>query len=469
LSTQRKNGSWPVALRQEGLIKFRPEKLNESETYCGTAECVRALLLGYKRFKKKEFKEAAFKGLEYLETSYPICYNGLRDTGINEAEAFSAISVIEAFLDIYELTKKKKYLDQALTYSYYTLTWFYLFDTDKLKLKFNFHPISESITPRLSPYETCLIISTYMRIYEKTRNYFWKKLSKIIYREVSKVITPNGGLCEGVFPKFFDGFHLLPMEQTFATTELAKASLNFFSKSREKEKTRKINSREIIFKRERDMLIIYHNEKEVLRFDVKNFKINFINNTRIEKYGFSLSFYNPYSFKNRAKLKLKKIFRGKYLKYFFCMSMINYLFKGVYAPQPLKQNKLCLFEKQPKKDYGIVKRNNSVYIFCKTDLHKIECLIKAEIKNKKLHIKFEPLLIRLLEHDLDCRKVLFPLIESKLKSENENYLFFDGFTLKYNSGKVIKEKSFVALDQTLTTNWTHGGIYKNNFELILDV
>ncbi len=464
LSTQKKNGSWPMAIHQEGFMRFRPENLSEHESYCGTAECIRALLQGYKRFKKDKFKEAALRGLKYLEASYPICYNGLRDIGINEAEAFSAISVIESFLDAYEITKTKKYLNQALIYSFYTLTWFYLFDTKKLRLKFNFHPISESITPRLSPYETCLIISTYMRLYKKTKKIFWKNLSKEIYKEVSKKITKNGGLCEGIFPRFFARFYSLPMEQTFATTELVNASSNFFKKTKKKAKKR--NSKNITFEREGKLLIIYHENKEILKFDAEKFKIISIKNSRFNKYGFSFSFYNPYSLKNKTKMKLKKIFRGKYLKYLFCARIVNYAIKGVYAPSPLN-HKFCLFEKQ-KTDYSITTREDSAHISCKTDLHEIECSIKAEEKNRKICISFEPLIVRVLEHDLDCKKVLFPIIGKKLKSKKENCLVFDDFILKYNSGELVKGNSFIALDQTLSTNWTHGGIYKDNFELIFN-
>lgn len=466
LSTQKKNGSWPIALHQEGLMRFRPEKLSQYETYGGTAECVRALLQGYKKFKTKKFKKAALDGLEYLESCYPICYNGLRDIGINEAEAFSAISVIESFLDAYELTKKKKYLNQALTYSFYTLTWLYLFDTKNLKLKFNFHPISESITPRLSPYETCLIVSTYMRLYKKTKKVFWKKLSKEIYKEVSNRITDNGGLCEGIFPRFFDEFYSLPMEQTFATTELANTSSNFFRKTKKKNNSREKRGKEISFRREGNLLIISHKEKEILRFDVEKFKIISLKDLKLKKYGFS--FYNSYSLKNKVKMKIKKSLRGKYGKYLFGVGKLNYLIKGVYGPTPQNENKLCLFEDQKKLDYNIITRKDSAHISCETDLHKIECSISAEIKDKKIHIKFEPLVIRVLDHEVDCKKVLFPVIGKELKKKKGNYLYFDDFILKYNSGKLVKEKSFVALDQTLTTNWTHGGLYKNNFEIILN-
>ena len=235
MSTQKKNGAWPMAIHQKGFLKFRPEKLHLYETYGGTAECVRTLFLGYKKFKDIKMKKAAQKGLDFLISSNPICYNGLRDIGINEPEAFSAIIIIDAFLDGYEITNDKKYLENAINYAYYTLTWFYLNNLEKDPFNFNFHPISYSITPRISPYENFWIVSRYIRLYNITKEIIWKKIAIQSYNSGTNWITENGGICEGVFPNLKNELNLLPMEQTFATIELMNASTNFFNKINFKE------------------------------------------------------------------------------------------------------------------------------------------------------------------------------------------------------------------------------------------
>jgi len=260
LSTQKKNGAWPMAIHQRGILKFRPEKLHLYDTHGGTAECVRALFLGYKNFKDIKMKKAAQKGLDFLISTNPICYNGLRDIGINEPEAFSAIIIIDAFLDAYEITSDKKYLENALNYAYYTLTWFYLNNFEQDPFKFNFHPISYSITPRISPYENFWIVSTYIRLYNITKEIIWKKIAVKSYNAGTIWITENGGICEGVFPNFKNELNLLPMEQTFATIELMNASTNFFNKINLKEYTNIFQDNEFKIEQDNEFKIEQDNE-----------------------------------------------------------------------------------------------------------------------------------------------------------------------------------------------------------------
>ena len=209
--------------------------------------------------------------MRYLESSNPICYNGLRDIGIYEAEAFSAISIIEAYLDAYELTNDNNYLENALYYAYYTLTWFYFYNLKNLKLSYNFHPISQSITPRLSPYENLLIISTYRRLADITKDKIWTQYADATYKETIKWISENGGLCEGIFPKFLTGLQPLPMEQTFATIELLSAASNYFHLKKRTYKKTTFIDRNIIYKKEGNIFIVKYNKKEILKFDVNKF------------------------------------------------------------------------------------------------------------------------------------------------------------------------------------------------------
>ena len=307
-----------MALHQKGLIRFRPEKLEEYESFNGTSESIRALLEGYKLFKDKTMKNAAFKGLKYLENKYPICYNGLRDIGINEAEAFSAVSIIDAFLDAYSLTKDKKFLDNAINYAYYTLTYLYMYNTRNLNLKYDFHPISYSITPRLSPYESMWTISTYTRLSKVIDDSLWYNISKMIYNETLRWRSKTGGLSEGVFPKHLDEFKPLPMEQTFATVELMQASTQFFSLEEKKDlskHTKKIIDPNINIEKKNNLINIYYKKNKMLTFDVKKWKIIFIKNSNLNRYGISLSFYNPYSIKSRFISKVKQVLRGKYGKF----------------------------------------------------------------------------------------------------------------------------------------------------------
>lgn len=472
MSTQKTNGSWPMALKQKGTIKFRPEKLSEYETHGGTAECASALLLGYKLFKQEEMKKKAIYALSYLESSLPICYNGLRDIGLNEPEAFSAINIINAFIDAYEIVGDKKYLSNAECYAYYILPWFHLFDTKGWHMKFDFHPISFSITPRLSPYETTWVISTFLRLAKYYNKFFWEKISKAAYKSVIKWISENGGLSEGVFPKDFTKMQTLPMEQTFATVELMHASYQFIEKKKSLqhkmfEKTSK-NKKTTILKTG-DFLEISNKKDIIVRLDLKKCKIVFIKGQNLNKYGISFSFYGPYLFKSKIKRRLKQFLRGEIGKYILSISDLKYFIKGVNSPKTLKKTKIDIFENHIKNYKIISLKKISTLIEFLSDLHKITFKISVFEEKDKVRIIINPIEIRTLKHDIDCYKVIFPLVGAKLKDHKTDKLFFENFVLKINIKSIIKTEKFTGVEQTLSTNWTHGGIYKGNFEIIVNL
>lgn len=471
LSTQNKNGSWPMALRQEGMMKFRPETLSTYETHGGTAECVRALIAGYKRFKDDQMKNAALKAVKYLDSKYPICYNGLRDIGINEPEAFSAVSIIDAYLDYYEFSHERKYLDSAIIYAYYTLTWIYFYETRNLKLKYNFHPISYSITPRLSPYESTWIVSTYLRLYNLTGNEKWEQIAKTLFKEATGWITENGGLCEGVFPSFLEELKRLPMEQTFATVELLQGASNFFKlqKENKKEEDSKIIDRKISVKKEQDVLVVFYEKEIVMKFDIKKCKVTFLRDVSLNNRGISFSFSHSYSIRNRLNRSVKKRIRGKYGKNLLGISEVKYFLKGVYGPREKQVVTIKTFENYKKIKADISIKNNSVQGYCKTDLHSIEYIINITKKDKKLCISFNPLVIKVLDHDIDEKQVLFPVVGASLVKRNNETLYFDGFSIVGDFRKVIEVDDVTVVDQTLATNWTHGGVYKGVFDILLEI
>ncbi len=467
LSTQKKNGAWPMAIRQTGLLKFRPEKLHLYETHGGTAESIRTLILGFKKYNDVNMKKSFQKGLDYLISSNPICYNGLRDIGINEPEAFSAIMIIDAFLDAYEITFEKKYLENAINYGYYTLTWFYLNPFENDLINFNFHPISYSITPRLSPYENFWIVSRYIRLYKFTKDIFWKKISLKCYNSGSKWITQNGGICEGVFPNFRNEYNLLPMEQTFATIELMNASTNFLKKINHIRKEKISSDSGFKIEKDNDIINLFYEKEKNLSFDYKNCKIIYLKDIKLNNIGISFSFFGPYLIRNVISRKIKKYIRGNIGKFILAFSMIKYFFYGVNNFHKYDKKNIYLFEKTRKKTYDVRINGNNIQGFCETDLHRIEYDIIFKKINKKIHIIFNPLIIRVLEHDLSCSRVIFPIIGDKIMKQKENELEFSGFILKGDFKNYIITDEFSGVDQTLMTNWTHGGLYKGNFEIIL--
>ena len=472
-STQKGNGSWPMAIRQEGFIRFRPEDLERFETHGGTAECVRALLLGYRRFGDGEMLERALRGLNYLDTEYPVCYHGLRDIGIREAEAFSAIAVMEAFMDAFEVLGKRDYLERALTYAYYALTWFYFYDTKQMELSFNFHPISESITPRISPYESLLLVSTYNRLSKLSGDPFWKDIAKILFVRTIRWTSENGGICEGIFPRFSNGLEPLPMEQTFATVELMNASTNFFrfqDKRDEHEKDIEEEDKDIEFViRDGKKLILLLRGREKLVFDVEKFRIEPIDGVQMSEHGIFFSFFDPYSLSSSIKRRIKRFLRGRYGKFLLGLSEVKSFIWGVREPRIVREPKVYPLEKVKKKRFSVeIEKNNTAKIYYQTSLHRIESRIRALRENGKIRVLFDPLIIKVLGHDLSCKKVLFPVIEGKPERVEGRKIVFKGFSVFASSGRVMITEGFTAVDQTLSTNWTHGGIYKGALGIEID-
>ncbi|MFO7677235.1 MAG: hypothetical protein R6V50_02460 [Thermoplasmatota archaeon] len=468
VSTQNSNGSWPMAIRQEGVIKFRSEDLSRYETQGGTAESVRALLLGYSRFSDEAMRKTAMNGLGFLEDKYPICYNGLRDIGINEPEAFSAVSVIDAFLDAYEHTHEKKYSDFAVLYALYALTWIYWYDTKNLKIKYNFHPISFSITPRLSPYESVWIVSTFLRLYKKTNQRIWKNMAEMLYKQAVQWISKTGGLCEGIFPKFLDGLYCLPMEQTFATVELLRASTHFFSFEKERVNAdKKPFIDKIKIEIDDDIVVVFYEDEEVFRFSAAECKIISLKGGMLNKYGICFSFPEVYSWENRVKMFIKKRLRGKYGKFILSLSDVKYFLRGVYGPQLGKKIKIESLGDHIKK-WDVTVDGSYISGWCKTSLHKLKYTISFTKKKSGLLISFYPLVVEVLDQDLPLAHVLFPVIGCELQRRNGNCLVFDDFFVSGDFKNVIVQDDVTAVDQSCATNWTHGGVFKGYFDIFLN-
>jgi hypothetical protein len=55
---------------------------------------------------------------------------------------------------------------------------------------------------------------------------------------------------------------------------------------------------------------------------------------------------------------------------------------------------------------------------------------------------------------------LFPVVGATLLKRENQRLVFEGFEISGDFNKVIEGRDFTAVDQTLVTNWTHGGVYK---------
>ena len=414
-------------------------------------------------------KSAALNGLKYLEDGFPICYNGLRDIGINEAEAFSAVSIIDAFLDGFELTKDKKFLKFANIYGLYILPWIYFYDTKNLKLKFGFHPISYSITPRISPYESVWVVSTYLRLYKLSKNKMWELLAKLVFNEALKWVSDHGGLCEGVFPYYLNELKPLPMEQTFATTELMNASLNFsdIKSARIKDGFASFDDK-FSFKDEGSFFRIFFDGVEIFRFNAIDCKIEFLKDVNLNDFGISFRFPDAYSMGSRFSRFFKSNLRRGRLKFILSVFEIKHFLWGMKAPKLKKCFNIASLGRYVK-DWGFSFNSGVVSGFWQSKLHRIEYTISFLKKGDEFYISFNPLFVKVLAYDLPIRSVFIPIIGSKYVKKDVDKLYFDGFVFMGSYGRVglIDDNTFV--DQMIKTNWTHGGIYKGGFDIVLSL
>jgi hypothetical protein len=306
-----------------------------------------------------------------------------------------------------------------------------------MNFKWNFHPISYSITPRLSPFEATRIVSTFKRLAGLTDDPFWDILADKSYQQVKQWITENGGLSEGVFP--INGtLRRLPMEQTFATVELMRSCLHYAQpKPDQKKKGNNKKKNKLKWKVQDKMLALYHQDEQIFSFDNQTWTVSFIKDASLNDTGITISLFNPYKTKNRAKSTLKQRIRGPAGKYLLGISELKYVTKGVFSPKPLIGIHLGLFCDIPKTHTSVTVDGNKAHCICETSLHRISATLTISQKNDDLIVHFSPVTIKVLFHDLNCSQVLFPLIGSELVEKKQDELIFKGFSIKNNFPKIL--------------------------------
>jgi len=469
ISTQQDDGSWPMAIRQQGIIRFRPEKLEQVVTYGGTGEAVRALLLASEIYNEDTYSEAAKRGLAFLTTSYPICYHGLRDIGIHEAEAFSAVPIINAFLDAYDTTKNEEYLSQAFTYAWYLVPWIYTYDTKYWTLSYTFHPISYSITPRVSPYETAWVVSLFLRLSTYEDSSFWKNLAKTCYLSVVPFISTTGGLSEGVFPYYQSSLKPLPMEQTFATVELMQASFQFMKQTSKKPMIKKQKTEDADFemKQDKDILTLFYKKQRLCSLDASQCKITYLKDVTLGPKGIGLSFNGPYRKRKRLKQKLILSLRGQTGKYLLGAKDALYAITGVKAPKRPVKTSFDAFSNHIVSSSITIISPLQASIKIRSRFHEVDLFLQIRSSKDTIHIDIDPLNISVLTHDLSCDGAFIPVIDAPARIIDDENIQIEGCMLKGHFPSIIKKDELVAIDRTYETNWTHGGIYSTALHLII--
>lgn len=406
LSVQNGDGSWNAAI---SFKRFNPSSMMTkwSKSEGATAENVRALIRAYKRYRDDRYREAALKGLEYLQQKEPVCRNVLRDIGLEEPEGYSAILALNAFVDAFEVFGGDKFLEYAEIYAHHLLTFHYWYGS----IYGHFHPITESITPRLSPFESLMAVKAYKRIEETTGDKLWDEISNMLLRRTLELVDDNGGLSEGVFVKYDGELQTLVMEQTFATAELLHT----------------VSSYDCYHYRpmERKKLELEYREDNIVVegfLEINKHHFNVLDNKN--NYSLEIEMSKPYKLSSR----LKTLFLNNLRRFGLFAGVIDlkYLIKGVRPPE---EDVDLQSLKGHITSYKVTERNKEVVVEAELSYHRIQVEV---FKNNSDEV-FMNLSIDVKGHDLKCNKVVI--------SFDEVY------------------------DETLKTNWTHGGVYKRVFPL----
>ncbi len=406
LSAQNSDGSWKAAIP---LKRFNPSSMMAtwSRSEGATAENIRALIMAYKRYGDDRYTVAALKGLEYLQKKDPICRNVLRDIGLEEPEGYSAILAANAFLDAFEVFGDNKFREYAEVYAHHLLTFHYWYG----EIFGHFHPITESITPRLSPFESLMAVKAYKRVQKVTGDEFWNKLANILLNRTLELVDDNGGLSEGVFVKYDGGLHTLVMEQTFATAELLHTISDVDCYQYRPVERKSIEVEDVGDK------IVVEGFVEISKHKLE---------VRDNKSGYSLDIKMSKPYKLSSRVKTSFLNNLRVLGLVAGVVDLKYLIKGVYPPEEDVELQSL---KEYVTGYRVNTEDGEVRVEAELPYHRI--LIDI-FKNTSDGVLMD-LSIDVKGHDLKCNKVVIYLEE--------------------------------VYDETLKTNWTHGGLYKRTFTL----
>lgn len=448
LSTQKDSGHWPAALKQELEIPFKKDEYYGLRSEGATGESVRALLKAYQRFGDEKYQDAAVRGLEALTTDTPICRNGLRDIGTQEVEAFSAFSVINAFLDAYELLGDEKYLEQAENYSYYLTTWLCWFKVGSRDLRGVCHPISETITMRISPFETVKAAKTFLRVSQNSEDELWRRTADLCFRRALESINDTGGMSEGIFYDFEDGLENLETEQTFATSELLHTIKEFMDESGEKVEEEKDKELEELDVEVLDGSRIGVEDKAV--FDLEKMGFSSINGSNENH---ELVFEGPYSRKSTWRSKIFS--KMRYSKFLLAPKDLKYLWSGI---RPQERDRRGEKFSDVEKNIETEQRNGRVLFEVDTEIYSFEGEV-SRFQDGQEELFSVDLSVTSSKHDLLCDSVI---LKTDIFPEN-GVLEEQGYSLSLERSE-DSEKGF---DLSRQANWTHAGIYMGELELRL--
>lgn len=175
----------------------------------GAAEAVRTLCAGYKLLGDERLLSAARKAADAINPHPPHYafrgYGDLRDAGDYESDSTSGCSLANANLDLFELTGDPRYLEVAIALGYYTLTWHFWWTPGPDEILGVIDPVAESFSPHASPWNTALATEMYCRLYQHTKDEFWRRVAHCVFSQCAKFQNQATGGISEAYPIRLDG------------------------------------------------------------------------------------------------------------------------------------------------------------------------------------------------------------------------------------------------------------------------
>jgi hypothetical protein len=261
------------------------------------------------------------------------------------------------------------------------------------------------------------------------------------------------------------------MEQTFATTELMNASYQFMKKTQlQKMKNNKTSRNiDVEMKQEKNFLNIYYKNILICTVDAAQCKITYLKNTLLGPNGITVSFNGPYQILNKVKQKIKRYLRGSIGKYLLGIKDVSYVIKGVRSPKETQMSGIDWFSKHIH-SYSIdwSSKQNAI-IKATSSNHQVLFNIQVSVRKNVPTIIIDPVEIYILGHDLDCTRCFVPVIDAPGKIIDKNTLQIQDCLIKGDFPSIQVDTKSTVIDQTLATNWTHGGVFSTWLEITLNI
>jgi hypothetical protein len=183
--------------------------------------------------------------------------------------------------------------------------------------------------------------------------------------------------------------------------------------------------------------------------------------------GITISLNGSYKLLNKLKQKIKMHLRGPIGKYILGIKDISYIIKGVNLPKEKKIKNFDWFSNHiesysincPSKINAIIKATS-----CH---HEVILNIYISFQKESLNLTIDPLEIFVLQHDLECTGCFIPIINTPCKVIDKNTIQIQNCIIKGDFPSIQKYDQGIAINQSLKTNWTHGGIFSTKLEIIL--